>query len=174
MSLKLSFSKTNLLSFTRNPSGGSAKLCCRPSDRVSKAMGWGEFPDWTKCASPAGALITSTWELTPSEGDLAKHAVQLAGVNTVRDFEFVKKQIKKGKTSAKAPGFKIELHFVVDFTDPSAARKLEGYFQCGASDGTLAVTYEKEAEQLELAEGSGDQLELTDVQKKRAAGKEDE
>lgn len=156
MSLKLNFTKTSLLSFTRNQSGGSAKFSSAPSAHVIKRMGWSEPPEWQKSACAGALLKTSTFELVPGQGDLAKHAVELAGVNVIRDFEFVKKQVKKGKGAAKAPTWKTELHYSVDYDDPSGARKLEAYFQCGASDGTLTVTYEPVAEQ--------DALPLDDAQ----------
>jgi hypothetical protein len=150
MPQKLNFTKTNLLSFTRVVSGGSAKFSASPSKAVCKALEWTDFPEGYKTAQPnGGPLKASSVELTPSERDLEKHAVAL-GVCAVRDFHFVRTQIKKGKAANQVPTFKTELRFTVDFSDANGARQLEQYFQCGASSGTLRVTYERQPEQEQL------------------------
>jgi hypothetical protein len=160
MPQKLNFTKTNLLSFTRVVSGGSAKFSAAPSKAVCRILEWTDFPEGYKTAQPNGApLKASSVELTPSEGDLAKH-----GVCSVRDFQFVRTQIKKGKAANQVPTFKTELKFTVDFYDANGARQLEQYFQCGASSGTLRVTYERQPEQEQLIteEQAQDTLEEND------------
>ena len=160
-----------LLSFSRKVEHGTARFSAAPSKAVSKAMDWSELPDSFKSAQPSGMLAASVAELIPSGAGLEKHALELA-VTTVRDFEFVKIQVKKGKTANKAPTFKTELHFAVDFVDTNGARKLEAYMQV-AGESTLRVTYEKQAE-LDLGPDSFDGApELDDKQRARAAGKDE-
>lgn len=168
MSLKLSFTKVNLLSFSRKPAAGSAKFSAAATKKVSDAMGWSEFGDTFKSVQPTGMLAASLVELTPTDDKLAKQALEL-NASTVRDFELVRVQVKKGKTANKNPTFKTELHFVVDFSDPNGARKLETYM-LSAGESILKVTYEKQAE-LELEPTEPEPL--TEEQKKRAAGKDE-
>lgn len=170
MPQKLSFSKVTLLSFNRKVEHGTARFSAAPTKAVSKAMDWSDLPDSYKSAQPTGMLAASLAELTPSDSALAKHALELS-VSTVRDFEFVKIQVKKGKTATKAPTFRTELHFAVDFIDPNGARKLEAYMQV-AGESTLRVTYEKQAE-LDLTAEGGEQMELDDRAKRRAAGEDE-
>ncbi len=148
--LKLSFSKVIILSVLRKPQIGTLKISCTPTKAVQKAMGWGDAPDWQKSSSPTGKLVTSIVEFTPNHPDLAKQAFELQGAGAVRDFEFVRTQIKKGKSAAKAPSYKTELLCAVDFSDANGARKLEAYMQA-VGESTMKVTYEKAAEQEELA-----------------------
>ena len=168
MPLKLSFSKVALVNFSRKAEHGMARFSAVPTKTVAKAMGWGDFPDWCKSSQPAGTLTASIAELIPAQDELKKQAIELS-ITTVRDFEIIKTQVKKGKTANKAPSFKTELHFAVDFTDPNGARKLEAYMQA-AGESTLRVTYEKQAE-LELEPDLG--VSMDDIQKRRAAGEEE-
>lgn len=148
MSLKLNFSKVQLLSFSRKPSEGTIKVSCAPTKTVSKALGWDEVPEWQKSACPVGGLAASIVEFTPANSDQAKHAIEITA-SSVRDFEFVRVQVKKGKTANKAPTYKLELHCAIDFSDPAGAKKLEAYMQT-IGESTMRVTYERAAEQTEI------------------------
>ena len=171
MPLKLNLTKSNLISFTRKPTGGHAKFSSAPTAHISNAMGWTEFGETYKSISATGMLAASSSEFEPKEPDLAKHAFELVPVSTVRDFELIRIQIKKGKSASKNPKFRKELHYVIDFIDPKGAEKLERAIQCGGTDWTLKVSYEPEAVQEEMPLEDKQEV-LTDIQKRRAAGKE--
>jgi hypothetical protein len=86
----------------------------------------------------------------PGKSELQKHAFQLEGAGKVRNFEFVRVQVKKGKSAAKSPTFRTELHCAIDFTDANrGGAKLEAYMQ-SVDESSMKVTYEKVAEQEEL------------------------
>jgi hypothetical protein len=149
MPLKLTFSKVVVQSFTRKPASGTVKISCAPSKAVAKAMGWGEVPDWQKSSAPAGKLDASIVEFVPSKSEVGKFAFEFKGSATVRDFQFIRVQVKKGKTAAKAPTFRTELHCAIDFTDANGGKHLEAYMQ-SVDESSIRVTYEKEPEQDEL------------------------
>lgn len=149
MSLKLTFSKVSILSFSRKAESGCIKLSCAPSKPVLKRMGWADFPEAFKSGQPEGKLAASLIEFTPSDSTQSKHAFDLSPAGMVRDFEFVRTQIKKGKSANKSPSYRTELHCSVDFTDEQGARKLEQYMSA-VMDSTMLVTYEPEAKQAEL------------------------
>jgi hypothetical protein len=172
MSQKVTFSKVTLLSFSRKVEHGTAKFSAMPSKAVSKSMGWGDFPEWQKSGQPEGMLAASLAELMPSDSALAKHSIELA-VSSVRDFELVRLQSNKGKSSKKVRATKTELHFSMDFSDPTGARKLEEYMQV-AGESTLRVTYEKQAELDLTPEGDLEQLVIDTAAKRRAAGDSEE
>lgn len=177
MSLKLTFTKVSILSFSRKPESGCIKLSCAPSVAIAKALSWGEtdakgnftpadFPQWQKSATPTGQLAASICEFTPKHADQAKHAIELK-TSSVRGFELIRTQIKNGKTAKKSPAFKTELHFAIDFTDESGARMLEAYIQI-VPESTLKVSYERQAEQQEL-----DGVEQTEERGKATAAEAD-
>lgn len=167
---QLNFTKVNLLSFSRKPASGSANFSSIPSKSVLKALEWEELPESYKTGSPMSAILKcSVIELIPGQGDLAKHAVEL-GVSTIRDFSIQRKQVKKGKKAQKVPQTRLELTFTVDWVDGNGAKMLEAYMSCGASDGTLKASYEKQAEQQDLIVTEELQGALDDVQRKRASG----
>lgn len=148
MAQKLTFSKVVILSFSRKPEGGTVKIACAPSKAVSKAMGWGEVPEWQKASTPTGSLAATLCEFQPTHTELSKHAFDLT-TTQVNGFEFVRTQVKKGKTANKAPTFKLELHCSIDFNDAQGARKLEQYM-ASVPESAMKVTYEKAPEQEEL------------------------
>lgn len=176
MPQKLTFVKVALQSFTRKPTGGKAFFEGPLSKGVISAMGWDDFPEWQKTASPAGKLIASVVELTPKQSELAKHAIELkAGL--VDGFE-IKRIEADGKSGKKVKAKKTVITFAVHFTDIEGAQKLEQYMQtCGES--SLLVTYELEPEQENLPgtdDGEAVQEELKelvqDVGRRRATHKD--
>jgi len=167
MSLKLTFSKVSILSFSRKPESGCIKLSCAPSKPVLKRMGWADFPEQFKSGQPEGKLAASLIEFTPSDSTRSKFAFDLSPAGAVRDFEFVRTQIKQGKSANKAPSYRTELHCSVDFTDEQGARKLEAYMQT-VLESSMTVTYEPEAKQAEL-----DGLELSEERAKATAAEAD-
>jgi hypothetical protein len=149
MSQKLKLSKVTIPSFSRKPEGGTAKCICAPTKHVLSTMGWGEPPDWQKSSTPAiGTLAATVISFMPKDSELSLHAFDLA-VTEVRDFEFVRTQIKKGKKAEKVKDFRLELHFSVDFNDPEGAMKIEHYM-LSVPESSAVVLYEREAVQDEL------------------------
>ena len=148
MSLKLTFSKVSILSFSRKPESGTVKLSCAPSKPVLKRMGWADFPEAFKSGQPEGKLAATICEFTPSDSTQSKFAFELITL-AVRDFEFVRTQIKKGKSATKSPSYRTELHCSVDFNDMAGAKKLEQYM-ASVIDSSMVVTYDPEPKQQEL------------------------
>ncbi len=135
---KISFTSARLLSFSRKPAGGVAKFAASWNQKVADAMNWSEVPECMTGATLEGDLSGETCELTPSQGELRKHAIELK-INRVHSFQTVRLELegKKGK------GHRTELRFDVAFTDTSGARKLENYIQTLGDEGkgTLSVSY---------------------------------
>ncbi len=167
MSQKLTFQKVSILSFSRKPESGSIKLSCAPSKPVMKRMGWADFPEAFKSGQPEGKLSASLIEFTPSDSTQSKHAFDLSPAGAVRDFEFVRTQIKKGKSANKAPSYRTELHCSVDFSDQAGAKKLEQYMTA-VMESSMVVTYEPAAEQQQL-----DGIEQTDERMRATAAEAD-
>lgn len=165
MPQKLTFSKVSVLSFSRKPDSGTARLSCAPTKTVLKAMGWEELPEWQKAGTPMGELNSSIVEITPSASDLAKHAIELNPAVSVGNFEFVRVKVTKGKKANKAPSYRLELHCEVNFADANGARKLEAFMQSvNNGDCSMRVTYEPPAEQTEIP--------LQDETRRQATGPE--
>ncbi len=173
MSLKLTFSKVAVLSFSRTPESGTIKLSCAPSKPVLKRMGWSDFPETFKSGQPEGKLAATICEFTPSDSTQSKHAFELIAL-AVRNFEFVRIQVKKGKSANKAPSYRTELHCSVDFNDQEGARKLEDYMR-KVIDSSMTVTYDPEPVQAEMDLKPEDdkQGELDGVRKKATSKDED-
>ena len=171
MSLKLTFSKVAILSFSRKPESGTVKISCAPSKPVIKRMGWADFPEAFKSGQPEGKLAATICEFTPSDSTQSKFAFELITL-AVRDFEFVRIQIKKGKSANKAPSYRTELHCSVDFNDQTGAFKLEKYMSTVA-ESSMTVTYDPEAVQEDLPLSDDKQGELDDARRKATAKEED-
>lgn len=155
MAQTLTFSKVVIKKFDRDPAGGTVTISASPTKTVAKAMKWEELPGWQKSGMAVGKLAATSVEFIPVLNDLAKHQFELATV-AVRDFEFVRIEIKKGKGANKSKAFRTELHCKIDFNDQNGAKKLESYFQ-SVPESSMKVTYEKEAEQDELPMATEDQ-----------------
>lgn len=153
---KLTFSKVVILSVDRKPESGKVKLSCAPSKNVAKAMSWGDSPDWLKSATPEGKLTVTLAEFEPIHGDLKKHAFDLQQTKVMDGFEFVRVQVKTGKTAKKAPTYRNELHCALTFTDPKGAGKIEQYFGL-VQESTLKITYNEAATQEELPGATDEQ-----------------
>lgn len=181
MSLKLTFSKVAILSFSRKPESGTIKISCSPSSTIAKALGWGttdektgkftadDFPNWQKSGTPTGSLAATLVEMAPSDTTRSKFAFDL-DVSRVGNFSFSRTEIKKGKGARKSVAYKTTLEFDVVFTDPIGAQKLEAYMT-SVAESTMKVTYEPEAvqDELPLAE---DTQEVLDGTRKKATSKE--
>ena len=141
---KLTFPTVTLLSFTRKPTRGTAKLSGSVTAAISKAMGWTDIPECATSTSLEGELDVSLAMLTPKDKALERHAVDL-DCSKVSKFQLVRRELegKKGK------GYRQELHFVVWFSDPNGARKLEQYM-LAAGKSTLVISYTKQAVQADL------------------------
>lgn len=172
MSLKLTFSKVAILSFSRKSESGTVKVSCAPSKPVLKRMNWEDFPTWQKSGQPEGKLAASVVEFTPSDSTQSKFAFELAGAGAVRDFEFVRTQIKKGKSANKSVAYKTELHCSVDFTDAQGARKIEQYMT-SVRESSMQVTYEPEAQQEDLPLTDDGQAVIDETRKKATSKESD-
>jgi hypothetical protein len=171
MSLKLTFSKVSILSVSRKPESGTVKLSCAPSKQVLKRMGWADFPEAYKTGQPEGKLAATICEFTPSDSTQSKFAFELITL-AVRDFEFVRTQIKKGKSANKAPSYRLELHCAVDFNDQAGAGKVEKYMST-VMESSMTVTYDPEAVQEDLPLSDDSQAELDGARRKPTAKEED-
>ncbi len=167
MSLKLTFSKVSILSFSRTPAQGTIKLSCAPSKLVLKRMAWADFPEQFKSGRPDGKLSASVITFTPSDSTRSKNSFDLNPAGAVYSFEFVRTQVKKGKNANKTPSYRLELHCSVDFTDEAGAQKLEQYMH-SVAESTMQVTYEPEPVQQEF-EG----VELTEEQMRATTAEAD-
>jgi hypothetical protein len=146
MSDKITFTGVVLKSFSRNHSGGKASFSSNIGTKVSKTMGWAEFPDGATSVSLEGSLAAGTVQLQPKDGALARWVIEWTA-HSVKSFEAIRYELegKKGK------GFRYELHFVVEFKDITACRELEEFMtHIGDSKSDMTVSYTKAAEQTDL------------------------
>lgn len=137
----ISFSKAVITSFDRQRAGGSVDITASLTETVIKKMKWGDFPEWEMSSKPKGKLAASAVEFKPNGIGTEKFSFELEGASAVRDFQIVRKPVKEGKNAKKAPKFKVELKFKIDFTDKNAARKMEQYIDV-VGDATIKATYE--------------------------------
>lgn len=155
MAQTLTFSKVVIKKFDRDPNGGTVQVSASPTKTVAKAMGWEDLPSWQKSGTARGKLTANKVEFIPVHNDLSKHQFELATI-AIRDFEFVRLEVKKGKGAQKSKTSRTELHCKIDFNDENGAKKLESYFQ-SVPESSLKVTYEKEPEQEDLPMATEDQ-----------------
>jgi len=143
----ITFTEVELKSFKRTRKEASAAFTAALTKTVTNAMEWPEeVPDCFTGATPEGLLVASSVELTPSQKDLEKLAVNL-GVSNVNGFSIVRRELE----SKRGKGHRSELHFVVTFTDANGCARLERYLAAiGAGKSRLAVSYQKQAEQEQL------------------------
>lgn len=158
MPQKVQFAKVSILGFSRKLESGTLKLSCLGFKSAQKSLEWPDLADGFQSGTVCEKLAASLVELMPAKTlDSKAHSIELK-VSAVRDFEFLRVQVKKGKQANKQPQFRLELHFSVDFTDQTGAMKLEAGMQ-SADDWACRITYEKQAEQEEIPLTSTEQRE---------------
>lgn len=163
MAKKLTFTKAVILAVSRKAERGTVVISCAASKTVMNEMGWSEPADWQKsCVVADGALAATSVEFTPTHKDSEKHAFDLS-TTAVRDFEFVRTQVNKGKSAQKSKTYRLELHCKVHFDDPEGAGKVERSWS-SVRDWSMKVTYEPAAEQGALPGTADDQGELDEVE----------
>ena len=147
---------SRLISFSRDKHGlGTADFACPLTQPTTKAMEWGEFPDWLKSGRPGGEINgATTASLVPTDKELKRHAIDLA-VSAVYGFEIVTLEIE-GK---RDKGTRHEVRYKVDFCDPKGARKLEEYRTVvGDGKGNFTVSYVEQTK-LDLPAATQEQME---------------
>jgi alkyl sulfatase BDS1-like metallo-beta-lactamase superfamily hydrolase len=144
MSSQITFTSARLLSFGRNQNIGTAQFVCSWNQRVAKSMGWGdEIPSWEKKSSLDGELHATSMKLTPSEAAMKKHELEM-DINLVYGFEAVRLELE----GSKGKGFRTEVRFKIDFTDPNGCKLLERYIMTLTdSKGSMSVSYTPQAVQ---------------------------
>lgn len=138
----LVFSSARLRSFGRDNKLGTVKLSSSISASVMKAMKWDELPENYTGGKPGGELHATEVEMAPDEDGLRKQKFKLA-TSTIYNFEIVRLELE-GKRSK---GFRHELRFDIDFTDPKGCEKLERFLNvAGDAKSKLTVSYVKQEE----------------------------
>lgn len=148
------------------------KMSAKLTEKVCEQMGWvqeyGEgksasriigVADFLGTAKPKGALAAQYLELTPSDREMEKHAVNL-DISRVDAFEVVCREEKGQRGKAQIQ----ELHFVVAVQGTARLKKIESYCAAvgigkQANTSIAVVAYEKQAE-LPLADST--QVEMKD------------
>lgn len=146
MSEQLAFSGAVLLSFSRNHKGGSASFSSTLTTPVSKAMGWGDIPDFASSIALEGDLHATILTITPKDGPLSKYSTEL-DITRVMGFELVKLET----TGKRGKGHRLELYFKVKFSDATGCAHLEEFMtSVGDGKASLIVRYERQAKQADL------------------------
>lgn len=152
MADKITFTEAVLRHFGRSSNIGSATFSASLTDKVLKALEIGDIPEFLSGATLDKDLHATTFELTPSERELAKHGFELE-ISRANKFSVVRLELdgKRGK------GHRQELRFTVTFADKNGCRKLEQYMTIiGEGKGRLSISYTKQ-EVLPEVEATEDQ-----------------
>jgi len=128
---------------------------------LSATLEWGEIPEFLTSTALEGSLHLSSCELTPKEKLLRVHAMQL-DAGQITEFKSVRRELK----GSKGKGFRIELRFLVLFSDPLGCAKLEGYMQgVGSEKSALRISFTKEPVQEMLPTGAeGERRDMSPAQ----------
>ncbi len=137
-----------LLGFSKKQSGGRAVFASPMASELSETLAWGDIPEFMTGAALEGSLHLSSCELTPKDKLLRTHAITLdAGQMT--EFKTVRRELK----GTKGKGHRVELRFMVLFSDPAGCAKLEAYMQgVGSEKSAIRISFTKEPVQQELVE----------------------
>jgi len=144
----VTFTSAVLKSFSRGDSSGSAKFSASYTNAIKEAMEWGEVVDYQKSSKLEGELTGRKMTIKPSDGPLEKFTIEI-DITTVYGFELVKYEVegKRGK------GHRWELHFTVDFNDPTGCRYLEEFkIHCGKGKSSVTISHEPQPKQGTLTE----------------------
>jgi hypothetical protein len=153
MADRLTLQTVQLKSFGRDDKCGTATFSAGISAKLLDAMEWAEIPECASSASMAGELAASLVQLTPKDKALERHAIDL-DTTLVYGFTVVRRELE----GQRAKGFRQELHFKVDFSDPQGCKKLEAY-KLSCAKSSMVISYTKQPKQEDLP---GTELEAGD------------
>lgn len=143
MTKTVTFTGAVLKSFSRADASGSAKFSCNYTQTVKEAMEWGDAAEYYKSGKLDGDLTGRKMTIRPSDGPLEKFTIEV-DITSVYGFELTRYEIegKRGK------GHRWELHFTVDFNDPTGCRYLEEFkVNCGKGKASITISHEPQAKQ---------------------------
>lgn len=150
-----------LLGFQRKTRGGGKAAFSSPiSEDLANVLEWGEVPEFLTGAALDGSLHLSNCELTPKEKMLRANSMTLEA-GQITEFKTVRRELK----GSKGKGFRIELRFLVMFSDPLGCAKLELYMaSVGSEKSALRIAFTKEPVQQELLNGDGERRAVNESQ----------